>query len=107
MYDIPIGRDDIGRSAVWVLYREWLYRRKIAENPLQKRVKTMKNVKFELNRLFCGAFWSKLDSYGVKKYAGEGYEVGFKQNNWFGVVLKHFDFSRNPEFSAYFSYLSM
>ena len=31
--DIPIGRDDTGRSAVWVLYREWLYQRKIAINP--------------------------------------------------------------------------
>ena len=30
--DIPIGRDDTGRSAVWVLYREWLYRRKIGRN---------------------------------------------------------------------------
>ena len=26
--DIPIGRDDTGRSAVWVLYREWPYPRK-------------------------------------------------------------------------------
>ena len=31
--DIPIGEDDTGGSAVWVLYREWLDRRKIAENP--------------------------------------------------------------------------
>ena len=26
--EIPIGRDDTGRSAVWLLYREWPYRRK-------------------------------------------------------------------------------
>ena len=38
--DIPIGRDDTGRSAVWVLYREWLYRRKIAKNPVEKSGKT-------------------------------------------------------------------
>ena len=30
--DIPIGRDDTGRSDVWVLYREWLYLRKIGKN---------------------------------------------------------------------------
>ena len=39
--DIPIGRDDTGRSAVWGLYREWLYRRKINQNPIEKHVKTL------------------------------------------------------------------
>ena len=38
--DIPIGRDDTGRSAVWVLYREWLYRRKKSKNPHEYYVKT-------------------------------------------------------------------
>ena len=26
MRDIPIGKDDTGGFAVWVSYREWLYR---------------------------------------------------------------------------------
>ena len=39
--DIPIGKDDTGRSAVWVLYREWLYQRKNCQNPDEKHVKTL------------------------------------------------------------------
>ena len=38
--DIPIGKDDTGGSAVWLLYREWLYRRKMTRNPDQKCAKT-------------------------------------------------------------------
>ena len=38
--DIPIGEDDTGGSAVWVLYREWLYWRKMTRNLDQKRAKT-------------------------------------------------------------------
>ena len=34
--DIPIGKDDTGGSAVCVLYRDWLYRGKIAEHFKQK-----------------------------------------------------------------------
>ena len=36
--EIPIGRDDTGRSAVWLLYREWPYQRKKAR---QKCAKTL------------------------------------------------------------------
>ena len=34
--DIPIGRDDTRRSAVWVLYGEWPYRRKMNRNTSRK-----------------------------------------------------------------------
>ena len=38
--EIPIGRDDTGRSAVWLLYREWPYWRKKARQKCAKtRVK--------------------------------------------------------------------
>ena len=34
--DIPIGKDDTKEPAGWVLYREWLYRRKIGRNSGRK-----------------------------------------------------------------------
>ena len=53
--DIPIGKDDTGGSVVWVLYREWLYRRKMTKNPVEKVQKLEENVEFELNGSFRGA----------------------------------------------------
>ena len=43
--EIPIGKDDTGRSAVWVLHREWLYRRKMTRNLDQKYAKTSGKLK--------------------------------------------------------------
>ena len=40
----PIGRDDTGRVAVCVLYRNGLYRRKNAEKLDQKHVKTLEKL---------------------------------------------------------------
>ena len=39
--DNPIGEDDTGGSAVWLLYREWPYWRKMTWNPSQNNVKTL------------------------------------------------------------------
>ena len=36
---VPTGKDDTGRSAVWVLYREWLFQGKTTQNPNQKHGK--------------------------------------------------------------------
>ena len=38
--EIPIGRDDTGRVAVRVLYRNGLYQRKIDEKGVEKCAKT-------------------------------------------------------------------
>ena len=66
--DIPIGKDDTGGSAVWVLYREWLYRRKMAEIRSKKVQKLEENVEFGLNGSFRGAGELKLGPNGSKKY---------------------------------------
>ena len=54
--DIPIGRDDTGGSPVCVFYRDGLYREKLAEILEQKLQKLEKQIKFELNGSFRGAF---------------------------------------------------
>ena len=64
--DIPIGKDDTGGSSVWVLYREWLYRRKIANIWSKKVQKLEENVEFELNGSFRGAGELKLGQDGSK-----------------------------------------
>ena len=66
--DIPIGKDDTGGSVVWVLYREWLYRRKMTKNPVEKVQKLEENVEFELNGSFRGAGELKLGQDGSKKH---------------------------------------
>ena len=66
--DIPIGKDDTGGSSVWVLYKEWLYRRKNAINPVEKVQKLEENVEFELNGSFRGAGELKLGQDGSKKH---------------------------------------
>ena len=48
------------------------------------------------------SFWVQTRSSGVKKHAGDDCEVGFKPNMCFEGVLKHFDFSKNPDLFAYF-----
>ena len=37
--DIPKGEDETGGSAGWVLYREWLYQRKIGRKSESKVAK--------------------------------------------------------------------
>ena len=41
--EIPIGRDDTRRSAVWLLYREWLYRRKKGRQKCAKSTFDLRN----------------------------------------------------------------
>ena len=64
MCDIPIGRDDTGGSAVWDLYREWLYPRKNCQNLCEN---SSKEIKFELNGSFRGALELGNSGNGVTK----------------------------------------
>ena len=42
-----------------------------------------------MNEAFRGAFEAKLGPYGLKNYASDDYEVGFKPNMCFRSVLRH------------------
>ena len=77
---------------------------KLAKNLDQKLQKLEENVRLELNGSFCGAFGPNLDSYGVKKYASDDYEVRFKPNTCFRGVLKGFCFEKYLDFSDFWAY---
>ena len=64
--EIPIGRDDTGRVAVCVLYRNGLYRKKINEKGVEKCAKTKKNVRFCMNGVFRGALEPGIGPGGSK-----------------------------------------
>ena len=88
--EIPIGRDDTGRSAVWLLYREWPYRRKMTRQKCAKtRVKWQILPEWGVPWSFCLQTWF----VWVKSYASDDYEVRFEPNICFRSVLNDFDFS--------------
>ena len=65
--------------------------------------KLQENDGFCMNGVFRGAFGSEIGSNWSKKYAGCDYNIRFQPNPCFWVVLKDFDFHKNPDFFRYFS----
>ena len=106
MCDIPIGRDDTGRSAVWVLYREWLYRRKIGRNSGQILQKLEQNDRFFMNEAFHRPNQIKIVPIDAEKSSdsGSGLKKIHLQAKW--RVMKNPDFSKRGDFFHIFSYLS-
>ena len=83
--NIPIGKDDTGGSAVWVLYREWLYRSNMPKIRSKKVQKLEENVEFELNGSFRGAGELKLGPNGSKNILYSNPRSVCSQINVFGL----------------------